>query len=409
MVLVSWVALLAGGILAGLGPVAAMAWPPESEPIAVAGTLAAGAASIAGLIGIALLSGRVDEVIVAAVLGIGTALGGFALGAAVLAQIGPDAPPAVLPDPLPPASPRTAVLLLSEAEPERYSARQVARELRDLGEQEVALPPEPMRPFIFASEKARYRSIGGSSPARETSRRVAERLAADLDDGFSGVTATWSDDEPTLDQALAFVVAHGARSVVIAELAVAEDAAIAWAKRRADALRSHAAGVRVAYARPLWASQLLAERLVARIIDAAGDGSLQTLGVALLGHGQPAELERVNSVRTEQETYFQQRVRSLLVEAGLDENHVRPGWIEWQEPGVTEVVRHLAALGCRRILVVPASMPADSRTTLIDLPDAVQQARVDATARVRVLPAWGDDPVVAEALAEAVREAAAEL
>jgi hypothetical protein len=47
--------------------------------------------------------------------------------------------------------------------------------------------------------------------------------------------------------------------------------------------------------------------------------------------------------------------------------------------------------------------------TLLDLPMAIRQARVQEHVYVTALGAWGDDPAVASALKEAVIEAAAEL
>ncbi len=399
-----WFALLSGGVLAGIGPVAAMSVPRRFELLAIGGTLLAGACSIAGLVGIAVLTHRVDESIVGGFLGVASALGGFALAGAYLVQIAPEPPVADLPAELPEAIPDVHVVLLSDAESEVYRPTDVARQLRELVEADVTLPPETARSFIFASEKARYRIIG-SSPARETARRSAGRLATELGPGVaSGVTLAWCDGSPRLDEAIAFLAGRGARDIIVAQLTVAESLRIDQAKRRVDAMRPAAAGISVMYAAPLWTSAALAASVAARVIDALQGTPLDQAGVALLGHGVPSEIDERHPAATEQETFFHQRIRARLREAGIDEQRVRLGWIEWQEPGLTEVVRHLAALGCARIVVVPASMPAETLSTLIDARDGVSQARVEPATEVVILPAWGDDPAVAQALAVAVRD-----
>lgn len=408
MVFASWVALLGGGVLAGLGPVVVMAWPRRYERLAAAATLLAAGLSAAGLVGISILAQRIDEAVVAGFLGVAAAVGGFALGGALLAQAGAETPPARLPDPVPPAAPGIAVLLLCEAEPAEYAPADVAGELRRLADSGVDLPPETMRPFIFASEKARYRSLG-HSPERESCRRLAASLAERLDrPRFTGVSLAWSDRPPLLDDAVAAAVGEGRREIVVCALTVGDDLELTRARHRADALHAGSAGVTLRYTRPLWSSVALAEHIAGRVRTACDAALPGEVGVALVGHGQPAELQERDPLRTEQETYFHQRIRSLLVEHGFDEARVRLGWAQWQEPAVTEVVRHLAALGCPRVLVVPASMPGESLMTLLDIPEAVTQARVERASDVVVLPAWGDDPVVADALAESVRETAGE-
>lgn len=404
-----WFALLLGGLLAGFGPVAAMAVPRRLQVLAVAGTLLVGLISIGGLIGITLLTGRVDESVVAGFLGLASALGGFAMAGAILVQIGPDPPVAELPTELPEPVAGAHVVLLSDAEPEYYEPGDVARQLRELADAGVTLPPEAARAFIFAAEKSRYRAIG-TSPARDTVRNVTERLGETLgDDAPGGVTVAWCDAAPRLDESVAFLAGRGARSIVVAQLGVAENVAIQSAKRRVDVMRPAARGLRITYAQPLWTSAALAERVAERILEALGDTSPEHVGVALLGHGVPSEIDELHPASTEQETFFHQRIRARLCSLGIEEQRVRLGWLEWQEPGLTEVVRHLAALGCTRIVVAPASMPTDALATLIDARDGVAQARVQPAADVVVLPAWGDDPVVAEALAAAIRDAEAEL
>jgi protoheme ferro-lyase len=79
--------------------------------------------------------------------------------------------------------------------------------------------------------------------------------------------------------------------------------------------------------------------------------------------------------------------------------------LDWSEPDVTDTVRHLAALGCETVLVVPASMPVESLGTLVDVRQAARFARVPVTTSVEVLDAWGRDPVLIEELASRVREA----
>ena len=77
-------------------------------------------------------------------------------------------------------------------------------------------------------------------------------------------------------------------------------------------------------------------------------------------------------------------------------------WSDWRSPAVTGSVRRLAAIGCRTVVVVPACFPIDSIATMLDIPLAVRQARVDEGVNVLTLHAWHDDPGLVETLRAAV-------
>jgi hypothetical protein len=140
----------------------------------------------------------------------------------------------------------------------------------------------------------------------------------------------------------------------------------------------------------------VAALVTTRALSVAGD--LSAAGVVLVGQGQPEDRSRNRRDFDEQETAFLNRVRILLLERGLPDQSVRIAWADWRTPEVTGTVRHLAALGCRRIVVSPTCFPLDSITTLLDLQLSVRQARVDETVSVVTLPAWQDDPGLVEEL-----------
>ncbi|MDY0341007.1 MAG: hypothetical protein RBS17_07325, partial [Coriobacteriia bacterium] len=102
------------------------------------------------------------------------------------------------------------------------------------------------------------------------------------------------------------------------------------------------------------------------------------------------------------ENYFIQRVRMRLTEAGLPCDNIRIAWLQWQTPDVTETVRHLAMLGCQRIVCAPATTVLPTLDTLLDLERATTYARVPKSVTLVTLGAWGDD----DAIAHAVRSAA---
>jgi protoheme ferro-lyase len=121
-----------------------------------------------------------------------------------------------------------------------------------------------------------------------------------------------------------------------------------------------------------------------------------------VGHGQPEARAKRYPRFDEEETAFLSRVRMSLIGSGVLERSIRVAWAEWRSPDVTSAVRHLAALGCRRVIVLPGAFAVDTIGTRLDLEMAVRQARVEDSVSVVTLPAWSDDEAVIGEMADRV-------
>lgn len=159
--------------------------------------------------------------------------------------------------------------------------------------------------------------------------------------------------------------------------------------------------MRVADASPLWSSETLPHHVAARALHALDGEVAETDGVVVCLPGRPPALDQAAPEAVEHETFFAERVRRALETAGLAPAHLRTAWLDWQDPDVIETVRHLAAVGCERIVVVPAAWPVEDLETLVDLEVSAAEAASSAGAWVATAPAWGSPPVVGEAVADA--------
>lgn len=403
MVLLAWSALLVGGVLAGAGLVAMLVLPTRIDMAAAAvpvlGVLAAvwGFQLIAGD-PLAPASGAVFAVLLAA----GAAGGGYFLSAALLPTLAPFSPRRDGAAVVSPAAARDIrVVLVCCAEDERYSAAAVLRTIEELHASDAPAPPDYLLPFVCASEKARYR-VFGPSPSRSQCRLVRTHLERVL--GDAAVDLAWCNGGEHPADLLLRLEEDRLRRVVVLPLMAAGSRLMDEVRREVDGLRMDGRGVEVLHAPTLWSSLRLAERLVERALSDLRDVPLGTVGVVLALEGQPYQWDEADPQHSEQETFLAQRVRSLLEDAGIDGDRVRIGWLEWREPDVTDAVRHLAAVGCTAITVLPVTAAVDSLSTIADLPQEVVQARVEDGVRVSVLSGWGDDDVVVGALAATVRQ-----
>ncbi|MBN2247217.1 MAG: ferrochelatase [Coriobacteriia bacterium] len=396
-----WLALLAGSLVFGSCLVAAMVLPRHYATLTIL-------LGIGGFVATLYILGTIAQVystpvaIGAAVL---VVVAGISLGYTIAASTIPhlaDLPRGTTS--LPPARPvDSAIVLLESAEPDRYDPRAVAHRHNLLADSaEIELPLTAI-PFIFLTEKTRYRAVGGSAPGHRAARSLAEKVEALWDEGKAPEVALASNQYPgDLRAVVAARIAAGADRVVVVALGATESAATDRALESLDAGEGRALASRVTVAPSIWHDSGLVSRLVERIVACVGDTPRAHIGVALVCPGAPEVWEHRYAGAAETENYFVQRVRMRLTEAGLKCDHLRVAWLEWQAPDVTETVRHLAVLGCQRIICVPATTVLPTLDTLLELERATTYARVPDSVSVVTLGAWADD----DAIARAVRAAA---
>jgi protoheme ferro-lyase len=312
--------------------------------------------------------------------------------------------------PAPSGSAPPSVVVLASGQPEHYDPAITTESFGRMAASGMALPPEAIRVFAYTADRARYRSAG-INPARPVARAVTRRAAEILEEaGFDGeVHEAWLHGTPRLRDAVAEASARGSTGVAVVLLDVAESYKYDLARREAAPAPGDEGRPDIAYAPPLWGNEELARTVHAKIRRALPGGPRRSDGVALVASGQPPEWDRSHPQAAEHETFFCQRVRSLLVADGFAEGHVRLAWLDWRDPDVTDVVRHLAAAGCQRIAVVPTTTPADSLDTALELPAAVRQAAVEDPVKIEVLHGWGEEEEVAQVVAAAARRALEEL
>lgn len=401
-----WIVLVVGSTIAGVAIVGVLVVTRIHESLAAVAGLAGFAASIWAFGQLGTAYARTDVLLYALGISLAALGGGYALCSALLDRLAgtPRLPTVTIGEDVH----RTRAILLVCAESASYDPRETSRELTRLAEEGLIDLTIGVTPFMYAAQKSRYRAIGGESPTRAQAHQLAEAVEALLDrERFDGVEVAWCEHTNGLAECVARAAAAGCRRVVVAPVAVGESAEMADAKRAVDQMRLREWDVGVAYAQPVWNSDAVLAVLVERI-TAAVDHAAST-GVALIAHGQPESREQAHASFDANESAFVNRARLLLAEQGIEESRVLVAWAEWRDPDVSATVRHLAARGCTRVLVVPACFPFDDLVTRLDIPLGIRQARIDPKITVITLNAWTDDRRIVETVREAILETEAEL
>lgn len=401
-----WALALFASIVAGAALCAAMVVRrPAVPPLLALGALSLAVAGLA-VFEIWAASHRADLAIASIAISVGACAGGYALWAGLLARR-PEAHEHPSPLEFGPGVEGTHVVVLSDEEPEEYDPREVTAALARYADGDIHLPPEVGRPLIYASERSRYHRAGGS-PARQTVRSVAAALGGRLsaEGAARDVSVAFADGGPSLVDTVGRIVAAGGRRVVVVPLAAA------WSRSFTEAVDALPlgvlvrAGVSLRTAEPLWPSPHLSGMLTRRVLASLGSDR-SGAGVILLSEGDSWEHARSQETYREQIVFFIQRVRCELVEAGVPASRIRRASLWLGEPDVTEAARHLAAVGARTIVLVPATFACETIATRVDLAYAAARAQADTGTEVIAAHPWGDDPAVVDALRDAVVAVAA--
>ncbi len=394
-----WAGLVGGAMGAGASlALLLVVVRPREALVALGGIVSMGFAVVAGSRLVAAYD-TTTFTVVAGLLAVAGLGGGFALVSAVLSYVAPRAPRARIP--LPGISVRTLAVLLVDTESETYRPSETTREIAELVAAGLPEPSIAITPFHYAAQKARYRAVGGRSPEHAAARACAENVECRLASSrFAGpVTVRCSEPSALLDLVEQALDAGYTRAIV-AGAHIAQSSRAVTQRRDLEEAGDLLASISVGFTRPLWTSDELA-RLIAERTLAVADGPSDS-GVVLLVHGQPGLQADSNPTFDIQENAFANRVRTLLQEGGLDEANIRVCAAEWRDPGIAETVRHLAALGSRRIIVVPTCLPFANLQVLLDVPAAARDARVPDDVRIVHVAPWGEDEVFSEVIAREI-------
>ena len=400
-----WILLLAGSVAFGTLVVGALVLPRTLSPLALLLGLASLVTAVWAFGQIAQRYQSPEALISAVAILVASIGAGFAVATSALPHLAGMPRPVALPDTVPTTPESRGVVLISCAEPDRYRSSAVARRQNLLAESAEIDVPGAALPFVFFAEKARYRAVGGGAPGAAPARSVAQAVAERLSPGVSGVQLAWCHTPVSLTAAVATLAHAGSGRVAVLVLGPSESAPLDAAHQLLDRALRDRPGLEVVFGAPVWNDRLLPARLAERILAATSGVDRADLGVVLVDPGLPPVWERRYTGAQNVENYFDQRVRLLLCEAGVAEHHVRVAWLEWQTPDVTEAVRHLAALGCRRIVVAASTIALPTLDTVLDLGHAIALARVPTGVQVVTVSPWGDDAGFIEAVCQSAATA----
>lgn len=399
----AWVLLFTLGLIAGWATAFALA-SPRWVALAwfTAGTASLGAA-LATAASLMRLYGSPAATATAVLFVVSATAAGYGVACATL----PLLTPRQARRPLGPSTASGAgLIIIGWTEPQDYDLRAEIATHQALIETGALDLPSILMPLQLLARKSRYRAAGGHSPGARHLTRLADALATQTEPwGTQGVLGVCAMQPQALADAVRELAGAGCESIGVVVLGTSDAEEIDEQKRRLAPLGLRNAGVDIRFATPVLCDDRIARRLADRIISLTQDVPPASVGVVLVSAGSPEPWRHSHRAGSEEQNYFDQRVRMLLSEAGLDDRVIRQAWLDWQTPDVAEAARHVAALGCERIVVAPSTILLPTLYTAVDLERIVAMLRLPDGVEAITLSSPEPDESLVETVRDHAREA----
>jgi sirohydrochlorin ferrochelatase len=305
-----------------------------------------------------------------------------------------------------PGDGHTAILYFTHGEPPAYSPMPWIETFQELDKDGVSFVPWPFRPFFLSNVRREYLAIGGSAH-NKVHQIMLHSLILSMPEEVSRGTRFYQaflDSPPRPDEMAIQAINDGASKLVVVPVFLTESSHTVAGFEMLEPLNIEKYGVSVCAAKPLWGATALQQMFVARA-NAHLDGvDKAKVGILLVGHGQPDDWDAFYPTQTEQENEFRAQVRERLIKAGYLSDNILLAWMEFKTPKITPAVQQLAAQGVERILVFSSSISADSIHSDIQVPESVEAAHLPENIQVVNMGAWGNSPLVIEAIRQRISE-----
>ena len=253
-----------------------------------------------------------------------------------------------------------------------------------------------------------YEKIGGKSPLQELTRAQAEALEAKLGPDYRCFTAMryW---HPTTVEALAAIRKEGIGRIIA--LSLYPHYSRATTGSSCNELKRVLARAGVTF-QVSWIDRFYDHPLYIRALSERIEEGLREFpdrnGVELVfsAHSLPQSFIDQGDPYL---SHIEETVRLVMERLGEVDHHLafqsRAGPVKWLEPSTEEMIRHLAAHGCKNLLMVPLSFVSDHIETLYEIDiQYAEEARVLGIGNFRRAPALNDSPLFIECLADLVRK-----
>jgi protoheme ferro-lyase len=310
-----------------------------------------------------------------------------------------------------PGNGRTAILYYTHGEPPNYSPWPWIETFHELDSDRASFVPWPFRPFFLSGVRQFYLESGGSAHnvvhgimLHSLIQSMPVALEKDVRFYQAFLDSPLRPDESTI-QALN----DGYSKLIVMPVFLTDSSHTIGGNEQVASVEPEKYGMEVCYAKPLWDTEALQQMFVARANAHLEGTDKSKVGILLVGHGQPADWDKIYPTQTEQEILFRNQVRERLIQAGYKPENIVLAWMEFKQPNVEEGVRELLTQDVEKVLYFSASISANAIHSDIQVPKEVEHAGAGSGVKLVNMGPWGNSPYVIEAIRQRILECDPEL
>ena len=298
----------------------------------------------------------------------------------------------------------TAILYFTHGEPPGYSAQPWVDTIREFDRDKVPFIPWLIRPIFFNTVRREYLAAGGSAHNQIHQIIIDNLKRAMPDEVQKGARfyLSFLENNPYPDEMAIRAINEGASRIVILPVFITESSHTEEGKKMVSSVAPEKYGVQTFYTGALWDSETLQYSFVERTNEMLNGLDKSKVGILLVGYGQPTQWENIFPAQNRQEIQYRESIRDKLLSDGFSPELVVLGWMDFQEPSITAMLKELAAKGVEKILVLGTSLSADSIHTGTKIPLAIEKARLPDEIPVEFLRQYGDHPLAIQAMKEKI-------
>ena len=266
----------------------------------------------------------------------------------------------------------------------------------------------PTKPQLVEEIRARYARIGGRSPILELTRAQATAMGRELGTGFR-VYVGMRHWHPYIRDTVAEIKRAGHRRLVGVVMAP-HDSSMSIGAYEKKLLEATGSDIETTLVRSWWANPHFLDTVAAHVTQALRRFPRpEDVQVIFTAHSLPERIRESGDPYPEELSASATAVAQRLGLEGWHFAYQSAGATAdpWLGPDVDDVMRDLARKGARAILIVPIGFVCDHVEILYDIDVESQALAKRLGVQLERTESLNDDPGLAAAVADVVRDAAA--